>query len=296
MADIIMTRPAGVAGTTTSPPAITSFPRNPLTKSFSRPKDCTGVSKSTFLAMMDLSSTCLPPGLKTESDAYFSPGIACPSGYVSACHDNNGVASLTTVTCCPTLNREVSLSCVDDRTLQGVWKTLFCTWIAPKTKTTLPVTLSQNGVTSTENMEFSSPDGVNAFGIRMVYQKTDTDTPTATTTSSGGTGQTTSSEPIESETSTPSPDDDGGLSTGATVAIGVVVPVVVIAALLGILLWWRRRRRHHHSQTADGGGGELYKYQPQQTAELHGQPMQELQGSVVDPVELPGSNPHPRRP
>jgi len=294
MADRTASTPTGTGkGTTTSPPAITSFPRNPLTKSFSRPKDCTGVVKSSFLVMMDVASTCLPPGIQTESDAYFSPGIACPSGYVSACHDNTGVASLTTVTCCPTLNRDVTLSCVDDRTLASVWSTLFCTWIAPKAKTSLPVTLSANGVTSTENLDFSSPGGLNAFGVRMVYQKTDTDRPTATTT--GGTTKPTSSDPTNSDTSTPSPGDDGGLSTGAKVAIGVVIPVVAIAALVGILLWWRRRRRHHGQSS--GGGGELYKYQPQpqQTAELHGQPMQELQGSVVDPVELPGSSPHPRQ-
>ncbi|KAJ6446749.1 transmembrane alpha-helix domain-containing protein [Purpureocillium lavendulum] len=298
MADTASTTPPGsAAATTTTPPEITSFPKNPLTTTFSRPTDCTGISKSLFLAMMDLSSTCLPSGFKSQSSAYFSPGIACPSGYVSACHDNTGVASQTTVTCCPTLNRDISLSCVDDRTLRSVWSTLFCTWIAPKAQTTLRMTLSTNGgVTSTERVEFVSPDGINAFGIRMVYQKTDMDKATTTATGTSRPGQTGSNPTDSAPTNTSLPESDGGLSTGAKAAIGVVVPCVVLAVLFGVLFWWRRKRRNNTNTKAQGGASsELYKYQPQHnTSELQGQPVQELQGSVVDPVELPASTSHPR--
>lgn len=266
-----------------SHPAITSFPRNPLTTTFSRPAECTGIYMSLFLNMVDLQSTCLPDGLSTQSDAYFSPGIACPSGYVSACHDNTGVASQTTVTCCPTLDSDVTLSCVDTRTLRSVWSTLFCTWIAPRT-TSLPVTLVNNGITSTRSIQFKSPGGLNAFGVRMVYQKTDLDEATATATGSRSTGRT--SDPSESAAQNPPPEVGAGLSIGATIAIGVVVPVVVLAVLAGLLAWFCRRRRRQRTTSP-------YKYEPQtqQTAELHGDYVHEVEGSAVDAVELPTDSP-----
>ncbi|POR32809.1 Uncharacterized protein TPAR_06999 [Tolypocladium paradoxum] len=269
--------------TASSAPATTSFALNPLTTTFSRPQDCTGVYQSLGLAMMDVQTTCLPDGFKSQSESYFSPGLVCPSGYVSACHDNTGVASQTTVTCCPTLKSDVTLSCVTTSTLKSVWSTLFCTWIAPSQKTSLPVTVSGNGVTSTEMRELRSPAGLNAFGVRMVYQKTDLEATTKT-----GSTKRPDAGPTSSAGPRPSPSASSGLSTGAKVAIGVVVPLVVLAILAGVLLWWWRRRRRQRAP-----GGPLYKYEktgPQPHAELHGEHVQEMVGSTV-PVELPATGP-----
>ncbi|KAM4057238.1 transmembrane alpha-helix domain-containing protein [Hirsutella rhossiliensis] len=256
--------------------AVTSFPSNPLTTPFARPSDCTGIYQSSFLAMVDLASTCLPRSFKTDSDAYFSPGIACPSGYLSACHDNTGVASLTTVTCCPTLNNAVTLSCVTTSTLTNVWSTLFCTWIAPESQaTSLAVTLIEDGVTRTVRQGFRSPGGLNAFGVRMVHQRTDVDQSRASPTSSPSSTDTNSASD-----GTPSP----GLSTGAKVAIGVAIPVVVLALLAGALVWWRRRR-----QLAPAGSGYRYEKTGQAHSELHGENVQEMMGNAVAPVELPAT-------
>ncbi|PNY29725.1 Uncharacterized protein TCAP_00361 [Tolypocladium capitatum] len=269
--------PASSSTRTASPPVITSFASNPLTTTFSRPADCTGLYQSLFLTMMDVQSTCLPTGFNTKPDAFFSPGVACPSGYVSACHDNTGVASQTTVTCCPTFNSDITLSCAPPGPRSGIWSTLFCTWMpAPSQDTTLPVTTSSNGITSTEMRDFPSPAGINAFGVRMVYQRTDL---TSATTSA--TDSTSSADPQSTSGSASS----SGLSTGARAAIGVVVPLVVLAILAGALLWWRRRRRLR----APGGPLEDGKTQPPGHAELHGEHVQEMMGTAVDeagPAEL----------
>ncbi|KND86745.1 hypothetical protein TOPH_08606 [Tolypocladium ophioglossoides CBS 100239] len=291
---------AGTPSTTTGPaPAVTSFALNPLTTTFSRPADCTGVYQSLFLTMMDLQTTCLPKGFKSQSDAYFSPGIACPSGYVSACHDNTRVASQTTVTCCPTLNSNISLSCVTASTITGLWSTLFCTWIAPPAskQASLPVTVSNNGVTSTEMRGFQSPGGINAFGVRMVYQKTDVviaaATTNATTALSTGPAGSDGSEPILGSSSSSS----SNLSTGAIAAIGVVIPLLVIGILAGALLWWRwRRRQHAQVESLSKFGEAAPQPQPQPHAELHGDHVQEMPGSTVEPVELPASEPEPPPP
>ncbi|KAJ9132091.1 hypothetical protein NKR23_g11466 [Pleurostoma richardsiae] len=209
------------------------------------PPACTGVYWGE-VAIIDRDASCLPSGFnKSATDSYFSPGVACPAGYVSACHDTAGAASITTVTCCPS-REDLTLSCVDPATLAGRWSLLFCTWIAPETQTVVSITLSDDdsGKTSTVPYTMTSPDGVNAYGIRMVHQATDlvsSTTGTAAVTSSTTSDATQASA---SATALPdSPDDDGNLSTGAKAAIGVIVLVVALG-IAGLLFYlWRRRRR-----------------------------------------------------
>ncbi|KAL7934966.1 hypothetical protein V8C35DRAFT_23533 [Trichoderma chlorosporum] len=228
-------------------PVVTSFPFNPLTTTFTRPADCDGIYASSYLSGIDFSRSCLPKGFHTDETSYFSPGLVCPSGYYSACHDNIGAKSITTVTCCPTFGTDLSLSCVTASTLVSVWSTLFCTWIAGET-TSLPMTVSDNGITSTETRTFSDVEGLNAFGIRMVYQKTDTESTTmATTTSNASTSETRSSGPAQS-TGSDAGGSSGGLSSGAKTAIGVgvAVPIVVVGLALGLFFWWWRRRKQYN--------------------------------------------------
>jgi hypothetical protein len=232
---------------------ITSFPSVPLTTTFTRPSSDCGALYSPRrppLYIIDNEPSCLPPGFSTSNSAFFySPGIACPSGYWTACHDTTGVSSITTVTCCPTY-RDITLSCVPNPlSLSEVWESLFCTWIAPRsTGTEVIVTKSVDGRTSTVTERVTWPGGINAYGVRMVYQSTDleipvTSTSTSTTLSSDGPTRTgdTSPDPSSSKNTASA---DTGLSTGAKAAIGVVVPLVVLGALLAALLFWRRKRKH----------------------------------------------------
>lgn len=218
--------------------AVTSFASNPLTTTFSRPDICSGIHRSGFLSVVDIETSCMPDGFDPEPTAYFSPGLECPAGYVSACHDHTGVESITTVTCCPVVE-DVTLSCVTASTLKDEWENLFCTWIAPEDGTDLPITLSEDGVTSTDKVGFESPGGLNAYGVRMVYQSSDLESTTKTDTADvpADTAEDGSLEDTEDD------DQGGGLSTGAKIAIGVCVPVGVIAiAAAAFILIWRRRK------------------------------------------------------
>ncbi|KAK4647824.1 uncharacterized protein QC761_104750 [Podospora bellae-mahoneyi] len=232
--------------------AMTSFPFQPLTTTYSRPPVCNGIYMPGNIWVMDNDPTCLPPGFDTESTSFFSPGIACPSGYWSACSDSKGVSTITTVTCCPIYRSDVSLSCVpSNAVLSGPWMGHFCTFKAKWTGNVVTVTTSRNGVTATETQTFISPQGINAFGVRMVHQTTDisplntqstsnTDPPITT---SSPTSQLGSLETSSSPDTAPIAEPAGSsLSTGAIAAIAVVIPILAILAGVGFFLWWRSRR------------------------------------------------------
>ncbi|KAK3303442.1 uncharacterized protein B0T15DRAFT_275165 [Chaetomium strumarium] len=254
-----MATSTSVLATTTSPTplVITSFPTIPLTTTFTRPNEgCGGIylPDDPPLFMIDDRPSCLPSRFSTSDSSFFySPGIACPSGYWTACYDTTGVSSITTVTCCPTYG-DIKLSCVaDPLTLSSVWETLFCTWVAPAETGTVITTTERRGKTSVGTAQVTAPGGINAYGVRMVYQSTDLYTSTSTSSSSSASDTTDTAAP--STTASPgdppaisgsassSADSSSGLSTGAKAAIGVVIPLVVIGALILGLLFWRRRKQ-----------------------------------------------------
>ncbi|KAH6842991.1 hypothetical protein B0I37DRAFT_208767 [Chaetomium sp. MPI-CAGE-AT-0009] len=317
---------------TRTPLVITSFPTVPLTTTFTRPTDCGGIyaASQPVIFVIDNEPSCLPPDFSaSDSSFFYSPGIACPSGYWTACHDTTGVSSITTVTCCPTYG-SISLTCVSNPLfLKTVWEYQFCTWIAPKSPgTVITVTVSSyDGRTSTITPEVTAPGGLNAPGVRMVYQASDMEMASSSTSSvpSEGSGATVpaSSTPDSTGTSLPGasndPDatnSDSGLSTGEQAAIGVVVPLVVIALLVGLALWWRRRKRQQQPPSA-ANGATAYDYAsgpaayqpaelavPKQPAAQHyyydGQPQaHEMPTAWIPPempntrtvVELPGQTP-----
>lgn len=231
------------------------FPVVPLTTTFTAPGTaCSGIYFPTSLqniAMFHDEPSCLPSGFSTAQSAFFSPGIICPSGYYSACHDTAGIATVTTVTCCPSLaDRGIKFTCVDPKTLGGVFTSKFCSWQAPASPG-LPVSVTRSDTsrrTSTIVDTMVSPGGINAFGIRMVHQETDLQVLSTATTSRGSSGSSPTAgvtEPVQSGL-TGGQNNGGsssGLSQGATIGIAVAVAVLVLAALAGLFLWWRKRRR-----------------------------------------------------
>lgn len=299
-------------GTYTSP-ILSTFPANPLTTTFTAAaSSCSGLYSSNGVFVVDPDTACLPSGFASASTDYFSPGLACPAGYVTACHDNAGVASVTTVTCCP-YRGDITLGCVTPSTLSDEWATLFCTWIAPAdSATTVSLTLSADGTTSTAAVSLSSPGGLNALGVRMVYQSSDlTATGTATATGSrSGSSNTSAATASGGSTGSGGSSGGGGLSTGATVGIAVALSVAGIAAITGALLLMRKRRRarpaygavgtgspdpKHHAGVSPAGG----YYDPKGAHEVSGvgsagvtnrqHELTEL-GAGSPPVELPGNN------
>ncbi|KAK4193250.1 hypothetical protein QBC35DRAFT_100271 [Podospora australis] len=239
---------------THTPFTLSTFPSVPLTTTFVKPLRCTGIylPSPRNVYMMDEQSACLPTGFKTDEKSFFSPGIACPSGYWSACSDSAGVSTITTVTCCPIYRSDVSLSCVDPLTLSNRWANLFCTWMAPESGAVITVTWSSGGSVSKETPTVAYPGGVNAFGIRMVHQSSDLFTASSTTATASPT--TTAQSDTQSNTAEPNtppgatlasispPANNSSLGTGAIVAIGVVIPLLAILTAIGFFLWWRRRK------------------------------------------------------
>lgn len=295
-------------------PLLSTFPANPLTTTFTAAaSSCTGLYSSNGVFVVDADTdACLPSGFSPSSTDYFSPGIACPAGYVTACHDNAGVASVTTVTCCP-YRGDVTLGCVTPSTLSDVWETLFCTWIAPEEATTVRLTLSADGTTSTAAVSVSSPGGLNALGVRMVYQSSDLSITSASNTGAATTTASTSASTSTSSTGSGSSGGGGGLSTGATVGIAVALSVAGIAAVTGAFLLMRKRRRprapydavvgegspdpKHHGGTPSPAGG--YYGPPKDAHEVSGvgsagvtnrqHELSEL-GAGSPPAELPGND------
>lgn len=296
---------------TYSSPVQSSFPLDALTTTFTPPASCSGVYSSGGVAVIDADLACLPQGFTSLSTNYFSPGIQCPAGYVTACNDNAGVSSITTVTCCP-YRGDITLGCVTPSTLSNVWETLFCTWIAPESGTVVSVTLSEDGTTSTEAVTMGSPGGINALGVRMVYQSSDvaaaSGTNTATSTGATNTGAAGGTD-----------DSSAGLSTGVTIAIAVIVPVVVIAIAAGLFFFIRKRKqaqkaqqpgeaaegmprdynKNGYSAVATGAGGYYDPKSPAPPSEVSGvgaygvknqqQELAEL-GQQEAPVELPADH------
>ncbi|OLN96608.1 hypothetical protein CCHL11_00837 [Colletotrichum chlorophyti] len=160
---------------------VTSFPHNPLTTQFQPPASCSAFYYGDIY-MVDPQDDCLPTSHNKQETAYYSPGYVCPKGYMTAKIDNKGVHSITTVTCCP-YRSDIILSAVDPATLSGQWANLYCTWIAPEI-TRIDIVHTENDRLWTEQAAITSPGGVNAYGIRMVYQSSDLETETAAVSAS----------------------------------------------------------------------------------------------------------------
>lgn len=311
---------------THTPFTLSSFPSVPLTTTFAKPLRCTGLYLPTprNVYMMDDQSACLPTGFKTDEKAFFSPGIHCPSGYYTACSDSAGVSTITTVTCCPIYRSDISLSCVDPLTLSHRWANLFCTWIAPESGAVITVTFSSGGSVSLDRPTLKHPAGVNAFGIRMVHQSTDLITSQSTTAPTTRESETQSNT---AGTNTPPTSGSGvapvaiesssGLSTGATIAIAVVIPLLAVLAAAGFFLWWRSRRAQDLGEAPFTPGQHpseppyyppqtdfKYAYAPAAPSEPYPQEMPagsdraemsteyygaELPGSQMSPHELPAA-------
>ena len=231
-------KPTATTTTQTKPTAttpITVFTANPLPTNYKVSSDCSGIYKSgnAGVFMVDDKLSCLPDRFNPATDAFYSPGVLCPTGYTAppSCSRNDGVRSITTVTCCP-VRGEFTMSCVDDAaTLKGTFSNLFCTWIAGPQTVVLATVTDAAGKVATTGVTMAGKEGFNAYGVRMVYQSTDM--AALSTTLDGG-------SPTNSPVTPPT--NSAGLSTGAIAAIAIVIPVVLLA-IIGAAFVWRRKRK-----------------------------------------------------
>lgn len=247
--------------------SITSFV-GPFPTDFAVPSDCSAIS-SNSIAGFDFKSSCLPEDFNPDTTAYYSPGTACPSGYTAQEDCTRTSGDSTTVTCCP-VRGDIELWCVSEpSSLEGPWVSMQCTWSAGNEATVLLVTSDS----STMGVTMSGGQGINAYGLRMVYESSDLETSTSTpsSTSRQGTAPDATGSPFETATddssstisATGSPNaEDSGLSTGAIAAISVIIPVVLIALGLGLFFFIRRRKQQSSANAAIANHESKYPDQP----------------------------------
>ena len=258
---------------------------------FTLPDDCDDLSSNSVVGF-DFAATCLPENFNADPTAYYSPGTACPDGYTAQDTCTRSSGDTSTVTCCP-VRDDLTMWCVDDpETLSDAWESLFCTWSAGGQETVLLVTIDES---STPAVTMTGNDGINAYGLRMVYEPSDLETSaTAEPTSTKPTQTTQPSEtgrPRKGATGTDSADpassDDGGLSTGAKAAIGVVIPVFIIALAVGMFFLYRKRKQSYEA-TAELPAEEKPGGATPALSELYGSGGTSFQGGMTRP-EMPGS-------
>lgn len=183
------------------------------------------------------------------------------------------------------------MSCVPKpESLAGPWVDQYCTWTAGAAPVSVEVVQIKDGSTSKMYKTLTGVDGINAFGVRMVQRAQDTmptELPSLTTKLPQPGQESVGQQGTSSNSTEPAP-AGSGLSKGAMVAIGVIVPVVAIAALVAFFMLWRKRRREalgvpghtetplHHLQVDNHKG-----YQSSTT--------QELPSHHQQAVEMPGT-------
>ncbi|CAF9903463.1 MAG: hypothetical protein GOMPHAMPRED_000279 [Gomphillus americanus] len=281
--------------------SITSAATLPLTTIFTAPTSCFetitfGYPDGALRVAYD--PACIPSGEQTLERTYaFSPALNCPSDYETVRDTTTviGQATETRAICCPVLDSISGLSGYQFQynynTDNRPWyTTLGCTLELTKT---MYLDVLDNG---TIVHAIFTTGGVNAYSVQIAWQSSDLSTSSSTTLTSSTTPSATSSTTSPGALATSSTPavpttSDVGLSTGAKVAIGVVVPLTVIGLIIAIFLFRRYRQRR---QPRELKHVDAYQQFSQDTS---GVPLGELADRTKYPsqnqtqvshVELPG--------
>lgn len=241
-----------------------------LTSSMLQAQTCIGGVEAA-LQIQDATS-CWPPAASFSPTptppfygwGFYSPGLVCPSGYVSACTATAGGSSgwnmeyamqsgETAVGCCPSGytcgSYNHAQTCISVAQSGGSIPVVTCSngYSQGYSYLTIPATETVSGMSSSSSRvgeyDLSSFVVYNPM-VEIRWQSTDRSEPIAEQTASSKKTHT----PSRTGSNTPSKStlvssQSAGLSTGTKAAIGVVVPVAVIAVLGGIFFFWRRKIR-----------------------------------------------------
>ncbi|KAF1928582.1 uncharacterized protein M421DRAFT_420471 [Didymella exigua CBS 183.55] len=188
-----------------------------------------------------INTACLPwatAGIPSSA-AFYSPATACPTSWTAvATRTAAGGAS-------DWIDGETALECCPPGFVGGGGG--LCN---PETSgTTSVVSCGEADAEENENMvyiagQWPASVSVRVTALQLRYQATDT----------GGTASATGSSSLSTASSTSGSgagagNEGGGLSTGAKVAIGTIIPLVsTLGALTAFLLW--RRRKHRKAAAA----------------------------------------------
>ncbi|KAJ8609859.1 hypothetical protein MRB53_038898 [Persea americana] len=219
---------ADATSTSVTATVVSSFPSNPLTTTFSRPADCNGI--------------------------YLSVHVTT----------RGGVSSVTTVTCCPTYNNDISLwLCIDGNIEECLVYFNSVHGLRPEGSTdihTSDVERERNNKHSNDQHKIKRHCQCYCQCFKHSLQHS-----------------------TSSPTTSASDSSTSGLSTGAKIGLGVAIPLVVIAIIAALFFWWRSKRKQKH---AHAPVSQVDQQDYQQDVKPH-----IVEASNERPiVELPGSN------
>ncbi|KAL6806768.1 hypothetical protein GGI42DRAFT_292537 [Trichoderma sp. SZMC 28013] len=242
---------------------------------------------------------------------FYSPGIACPAGYMTACTAVYGqrpqwdiqftlVSSETAVGCCPTGFACANINgntCVATATDTAV-PTAFCdgTKLTDSGTETFPhvITVTQTDTASeTVDVETSSLTMVlYAPMVQINFQASDL--PASTTTASTTLATTRTTASTSQQTSTSAADNSvgkgsSGLSNGAKVGLGVGLGLgaAFLLAFAGFIYYYRRSKRSQIAISSELPNNEIAEETPK-VKKVPGQVYE--MGDYYAPAELPGDN------
>ncbi|KAK4149950.1 hypothetical protein C8A00DRAFT_18438 [Chaetomidium leptoderma] len=239
-------------------------------------------------------TNCWPPATQKAGTprypfvgwGFYSPGLACPTGYTTACTAEHGgrseweveftmVPGETAVGCCPegfactNRNGNTCIAVIStDAPVQTTVATAMCSGsemvnLAPATFPdiiTTTATASSGGAiavqTATRSMVLLAPM------FQLNYQSSDISAASSSSSSSAAsttpTDRTSSStDSASSDTTLPTPASQGGLSTGAMVGVGVGAALGgILLGILAVVLFLRKRKRTESAAAGhDRAGG-----------------------------------------
>ena len=226
-------------------------------------------------------SKCWPPATVSgpspplEGWGFYSPGLICPLGYVTACSSISSSAGQPSPTSqgsyfpfeFPLIAGETALGCCPDGfdcQIDGFGHQT-CSSIATSASFLLGdctggslggfnfISVPTTTTEDTGSVATITTANLLAPLFQLNFQPSDLPSSTSSTTiNTSTTTSTTTTSQTPSSVPEPSPVPDTGLSVGAKAAIGTVIPVffIVVAAIWAFILIRRRRRQRQAQQPA----------------------------------------------
>ncbi|PTB69063.1 hypothetical protein BBK36DRAFT_1192995 [Trichoderma citrinoviride] len=263
-------------------------------------------------------TACWPPVTKGVASpswpfvgwGFYSPGLACPAGYTTACTAVYGqrpewdtqftlVSSETAVGCCPTGFSCANINgntCIATATSTSI-PTAFCdgTDLTDSATETFPniVTVTQtNSAGADVRVSTSTRTTMMLYAPMFQLNFQASDLPASTTAST--TEPTSSSSPSSSTSSAPDNDgashSAGGLSSGAKVGLGVGLGlgIAFLLAFAGFIYYYRRSRRVQLPLGSELPNSEVSEAAHDSPKVVKPQSQVYEMGDYYAPAELPG--------
>ncbi|CZR62645.1 uncharacterized protein PAC_12542 [Phialocephala subalpina] len=223
-------------------------------------------------------STVTAPPIPVQGWGFYSPGLECPNGMVSACSATGGVASgwpvqfgmlkeETAVGCCPsgyTCANGYAQTCLTTATSTS-FSVLNCVSGTTGAFTVLTVPSAYTNTASSSSALATQLSFVlSAPLIEIRWQSSDRASSTSsssssTSTSVSGTGTGTGASATSSSSSLPlaSSTPSSGLSTGAKAGIGIGAALGALALLGALAFFIYRKRKNAYAKAGQNSPGYL---------------------------------------